>query len=398
MPVELLLGVLLVSVVVNAALLFWLSRADHVRIHWSRHLLTLFDSLRSPAPTPANDIPTVRRRSLFVAENASARGAEPAASLPFSSAAALPTTRARLSQTLPSDLADFLSRSASVGSNADVFGFTASGDGAASSSGPGFSGDDDGQTILARQPSAPRGVSAGMALDPLTGLEGPASWSRIVEIENARLLRYRRPVTVVMAEVEGLKRLAERLGDEPVDRLLPVIAGAFRREARSSDWVARVGHGRFAAFLPETDEIQAINYVERIRLVCEPWLTSSAVPLRLAIGWSSPTASSDIESALQRAEERMHLDRRMPGKSVQAPRVVPARVVSVPRMAPTASPSKGNLVDSVPPAETGRAGEWIGPEIPSEGAVSGQSGEVSTGKGRRRPSRTKSGPASSAPS
>jgi diguanylate cyclase (GGDEF)-like protein len=199
-----------------------------------------------------------------------------------------------------------------------------------------------------------------MALDPLTGLEGPASWSRIVEIENARLLRYRRPVTVVMAEVEGLKRLAERLGDEPVDRLLPVIAGAFRREARSSDWVARVGHGRFAAFLPETDEIQAINYVERIRLVCEPWLTSSAVPLRLAIGWSSPTASSDIESALQRAEERMHLDRRMPGKSVQAPRVVPPRVVSVPRMAPTTSPSEGNLVDSVPPAETGRAGEWIG--------------------------------------
>ena len=48
-----------------------------------------------------------------------------------------------------------------------------------------------------------------------------------------------------------------------------VIAEAFRREARSSDSVARIGNARFAALLPETDEIRAINYGERVRLVCD---------------------------------------------------------------------------------------------------------------------------------
>ncbi|HEX7592278.1 MAG TPA: hypothetical protein VF375_10035, partial [Candidatus Limnocylindrales bacterium] len=129
---------------------------------------------------------------------------------------------------------------------------------------------------------------------------------------------------MAVAEVDGLRRLAERLGDEPVERLLPVIADAFRREARTSDWVACIGNGRLAAFLPEMDEIQAVKYVERIRTACVPWLASSAVPLRLAIGWAAPTASSDLEFAFGRAEERMRADRRLSGKATQEPRTVAA--------------------------------------------------------------------------
>jgi diguanylate cyclase (GGDEF)-like protein len=302
----------------------------------------------------------------------------------------MPTTRTPLSQTLPSDLADFLSRPATIALNPDGMGLDSPAAGQAPMTGSG--------PATARMPVPSLGVPAGMALDPLTGLEGPASWSRIIETENARLLRYRRPVTVVVAEVEGLRRLAERLGEEPVERLLPVIADAFQREARSSDWVARIGAGRFAAFLPETDEIQAINYVERIRLVCEPWLASSAVPLRLAIGWSSPSASSDIEFALERAEERMHMDRRIPGKSVPATKVGPARVVSASRTGPNGSPSEDESGGVVPPAETGGAHERGAREISSEVAHSGKSTEVSIGKGRQRSPRTKTEPGRAAKS
>ena len=376
MPVELLIGVLFISVVVNAALLLWLSRADHVRIHWSHHLLPILDAFGRPEPPSSRDIPTVRRRALFVAASPNARGSDNCAgngaSAQFSSAGSMPTTRTPLSQTLPSDLADFLSRPATIALNPD--GMAAPG------------------PALARMPVLPHGIPAGMALDPLTGLEGPAGWARIIETENARLLRYRRPLTVVVAEVEGLRRLAERLGEEPVERLLPVIADAFRREARSSDWVARIGNGRFAAFLPETDEIQAINYVERIRLVCEPWLASSAVPLRLAIGWSSPSASSDIEYALERAEERMHLDRRVPGKSLPTQRVGPARVVSVSRPDPNGPSSEDETLELVPPAETGRVHEAAARETTPEVTIAGKSAEVSIGKGRHRPPRTKAEP------
>ena len=380
-PLELLVGVLLMSVAANAALIFWLSRSDQVRVRWP-HVLAGFGSNR--AHSPELEPPAPRRRSLFVAQSPNRRDAAASGSVAASAAPVLPTARTPLSQTLPPDLADFLSRPATIAPGAEGAAFARFGGGPERRSGPSPTGRDGDGGVMAVVPAGSGAVATGLALDSLTGLEGPASWSRIIEIENARLLRYRRPVTVVMVEVEGLRRLAERLGDDPVDRLLPVIADALRREARATDWVARIGDGRFAAFLPETDEIQAINYVERIRLVCEPWLASAAVPLWLAIGWSGPTASSDLEFAMLRAEERMHADRRMPGRSIQLPRVVPARVVSVSRNGSSAADSSQVDETPVPPAETGRPGDWTGSGTRPEGPISEQSADVSRGNGHRK--------------
>lgn len=397
---ELLIGVLLASVVVNLALLVWLSRADHVKVHWSRPFRALTGSMRTGPAEP--DDPPVRRRALFVAEGPSTGDPAPATragdpsmpgSGPFSFASPAPGSRTQLADVLPPDLADLLNHPATIAPHPNGTGGSAPGDedGAEGAATPApFEADADRQ-IVARLPAVPRDNSPGIALDPITGLEGPESWSRIMAIENARLLRYRRPASIVLAEVEGLRRLAERLGDEPVDRLLPVIADAFRREARASDWVARIGFARFAAFLPETDEIQAINYIERIRLVCEPWLASAAVPLRLAIGWSSPTASSDLEFAIARAEERMHADRRMPGRTIQPPRVVPARVVSLPPAGRDGADPPGELGAAVPPVETGRLGEWIRAQTGLESSSEAPADEVSQGKGRPDQPRSTSG-------
>ena len=387
MPVDLLVAVLILSVLVNLALLVWVSHADHVTLRWPRYLQAAVQALRPKGPS--TEIPTVRRRALYVAEHQP----RPTIASPVPPAPERESSRPPLAETLPPDLAELLSKRAEVTPHPDGVGFTPSGDGftgdARLSVGP---GSDGGPTILARLPqhhnrAGSAAAGAGLAVDSLTDLEGPTAWSRILEIENARLLRYRRPVTIVMADVEGLRRLAERLGEEPVQRLLPVIADAFVRGARTSDWVARVGEARFGALLPETDEIQAINYVERVRIVCEPWLASAAVPLRLAIGWSSPTASSDLEFAIRRAEERMHADRRMPGRSLQPPRVVPARVVTLPpgeEAGQTAADLDALAGPEVAPAETGRSGGWDGQYGPSDDAFAAQSPESARGRGRRR--------------
>lgn len=344
MPVQLLVGVLSVGLLVNIGLLVWASRSDRISFRLPRRAPGTYVAARSKPV--AEDASTLRLRALFVGDRGAA-GSD--------SAGPQPVLRAPFSETLPPSLADFLSQAAPMAPPAGGPGFAASPAGAdrelllpAAGGGP---------TRLTRLPLTPLttgSTESGMAVDSLTGLEGPAGWTRIVEIENARLLRYRRPVTAVMIEVEGLRHLAERVGDAPVERLLPVIADAFRREARASDWVARVGPSRFAALLAETDEIQAVNYVERIRITCEPWLASAAVPLRLAIGWSAPTSSSDLEFALRRAEERMNCDRRSPGKSPQQTRVSATRPAST-------SPGRNSFEEgsttsrnTVSPAETGR--------------------------------------------
>ena len=83
-----------------------------------------------------------------------------------------------------------------------------------------------------------------------------------------------------------------------------------RRSARRTDHVAHSGGGRFLVLLPETDEIQAINYVERVRAECERWLAAGAVALHVSMGWASPSAVGELDTALRTAEERMYAERR----------------------------------------------------------------------------------------
>ena len=147
-------------------------------------------------------------------------------------------------------------------------------------------------------------------LDDATGLDSRAAWDRVLSEENARYVRYRRPVALVIAELDGLARFEGQFGADAGRRILAAVGSAMRLNARRTDRVAHVGGGRFLVLLPETDEIQAINYVERVRIECERWLEAGAVALHLSMGWASPSAVGELDTALRTAEERMFSERR----------------------------------------------------------------------------------------
>jgi len=157
---------------------------------------------------------------------------------------------------------------------------------------------------------APTEAPADPYIDDATGLDSRAAWDRVLAEENARYVRYRRPVGVVVAELDGLARFEGQLGPEAARRVLAAVGGALRRNARRTDHVAHVGAGRFLVMLPETDEIQAINYVERVRAECVRWLEAGAAALHLSMGWASPSAVGELDTALRTAEERMYAERR----------------------------------------------------------------------------------------
>jgi diguanylate cyclase (GGDEF)-like protein len=159
-------------------------------------------------------------------------------------------------------------------------------------------------------PTAPGGIPADPYVDDATGLDSRAAWDRALEEENARYVRYRRPVGVIVAELDGLVRFEREFGAEAARRILAAVGGAMRRGARRTDRVAHLGGGRFLVLLPETDEIQAINYVERVRAECERWLQAGAVALHISMGWASPSAVGELDTALRTAEERMYAERR----------------------------------------------------------------------------------------
>ena len=83
------------------------------------------------------------------------------------------------------------------------------------------------------------------------------------------------------------------------------MADSIRRNARESDHVARLESGRFGILMPETDEVQAINYVERVRQACESWMESGGIALQLAIGWADSNGALTMAETQRAATDRM---------------------------------------------------------------------------------------------
>lgn len=167
-----------------------------------------------------------------------------------------------------------------------------------------------GPSAAVLSPESLRSASrASCALDPDTGLDLAPAWAHWLAEEDARVRRYGRRATIVLVAVEGLDRLAEHLGVPPATPLAPVVEN-LRHHARESDRLARLGPAKFGVLLPETDEIRAINYLERVRAACDQWLESGNVALRLSIGWAEVNEGRGMHAAIELAEDRLVVERR----------------------------------------------------------------------------------------
>jgi diguanylate cyclase (GGDEF)-like protein len=168
------------------------------------------------------------------------------------------------------------------------------------------------------------GSSADRSPDATIGLDRGPAWQRWIAEEEARIRRFHRSATVVLVELAGLERLAALVGDESAHQLIPPLARALRRSSRETDHVVRLGPTQFAVLLPETDEIRAINYVERIRSVCDAWLEAGAVMLRLSVGWAEINADQWSDRAIGAAERRLSADRERVAATLLPQAVEPA--------------------------------------------------------------------------
>jgi len=144
--------------------------------------------------------------------------------------------------------------------------------------------------------------------DQLTGLEGPDFWQRMLVAEIARSARYKRRMTVVVIEVDGIADLQDSWGADVARHALREAAQCVRRSARTSDFCTRIDTTRFGVVLTETDEVAAINFIERVRENGPPSMPRGADRLRFAFGWASPKAGESAGEVVKRADHRLLID------------------------------------------------------------------------------------------
>jgi diguanylate cyclase (GGDEF)-like protein len=101
--------------------------------------------------------------------------------------------------------------------------------------------------------------------DDLTGVGNRRSFDAELVSRFEHALRYGRPLTLVMIDIDHFKEVNDTFGHQAGDEVLQRIARVLQRSTRQSDFVARFGGEEFVVLLPETPLLEGLRVAEKIR-------------------------------------------------------------------------------------------------------------------------------------
>jgi diguanylate cyclase (GGDEF)-like protein len=147
------------------------------------------------------------------------------------------------------------------------------------------------------------------ALDQLTGLYNRRSAEQRLEEEMSRAIRHARPLTLLLVDLNGLKKVNDTLGHGGGDSILCNFAERLRRAIRGSDLAARIGGDEFMVILPECrpEEVQhVLGRLEGLNVEYD----GSQVPVSFAAGWRDYLIGETAQEFIKRVDEALYADKR----------------------------------------------------------------------------------------
>nr|WP_320116807.1 diguanylate cyclase [uncultured Desulfuromonas sp.] len=102
-------------------------------------------------------------------------------------------------------------------------------------------------------------------IDLLTGLYNRRAFYEVAPKFLGNAKRYKRPVSVIMLDIDYFKNINDAYGHAVGDTVLVKIAELLKTQLRGSDLVGRMGGEEFAILLPDTDQDGAFILVEKLR-------------------------------------------------------------------------------------------------------------------------------------
>lgn len=145
-------------------------------------------------------------------------------------------------------------------------------------------------------------VSQTQALtDGLTGVWNRRGFDSLLRSTLTAAHQSKQPVSLILADVDGLKKHNDTHGHPAADEALRIIARTLASCVRSADAVARYGGDEFAIICPAINREGSILLVERLQKAL------LSAPLTLSFGIATfPTDAMDARSLIKVADSKLY--------------------------------------------------------------------------------------------
>ena len=149
-------------------------------------------------------------------------------------------------------------------------------------------------------------------IDFLTGVSNRGYFMERAEQELNRALRYDKPLSLIMLDIDFFKQINDSYGHKAGDLVLKKLAEVSLNTLREVDLLGRLGGEEFAVLLPETEKSQAIEVAERLREAlsqAKVLLDRGGLPIRFTVSMgvsSLDSKDSNIDVLLNLADKGLY--------------------------------------------------------------------------------------------
>lgn len=161
--------------------------------------------------------------------------------------------------------------------------------------------------------------------DSLSGLKNQRFFHRKLEEEMLRSNRTKRPVSLLLIDIDKFKRFNDTFGHQVGDRVISELGSTILSSVRKIDHGCRYGGEEFTVILPETAPDNALVVARRIAAgfaTSPAWGELGIDPPTLSIGLAAtgPEELTEPDILVKRADDAMYTVKRQGGNGVEQAR------------------------------------------------------------------------------
>ncbi len=147
------------------------------------------------------------------------------------------------------------------------------------------------------------------ATDGLTGLANHRTFYEILEKELWRSRRYGGPISLIMVDIDNLKKINDTCGHRAGDRVIREISRRLKACIRQIDTAARYGGDEFAVILPNTSladaTVAAERMVDSVSTAPINWKRQQ-IALSISVGLGQYDSESSPEEITSRSDQALY--------------------------------------------------------------------------------------------